>query len=89
MRRAAAVLILLLVVALSVGFGFAGSNDRLAAGMTVGEMDVAGREAKAVVSDLEAREERLRREPVVFVAGERKLRLSASQLGVDADWHAA
>jgi vancomycin resistance protein YoaR len=78
-----------LAVALVVPLFFAGSPDRLADGTRIGGIDVGGLTAGDAKALLGARAARLARVPVAFSAGGRTFRLSARQLGVEADWGAA
>ena len=81
--------LLTVVLVVLVGFAFAGSEARLAAGVQVAGVDVGGltnREARRV---LEARAEQVERVPIVFTVGERQFPIKASSLGVEADWQAA
>jgi vancomycin resistance protein YoaR len=78
-----------LAVVLVLPLFFAGSPDRLAQGTTIAGIDVGGltgRDAKAL---LNTRAARLERAPVSFVAAGKRFRLSARELGVQADWNAA
>jgi vancomycin resistance protein YoaR len=77
------------VVVVLVGFAFAGSEARLAAGVEVAGVEVSGltvREARVL---LEARAEKVSRVPIVFTVGEEQFPIKASSLGVEADWSAA
>ena len=68
------------------------SRDRraqLAAGTTVGGLDVGGMAPAAATATLESRSAGLSHAPVEFVAGGRTFSVTASQLGVRPDWAAA
>jgi vancomycin resistance protein YoaR len=74
---------------LLIGFVFAGSQSSLAAGTTVAGVDVGGLSQGEAVRVLTARAEAVERVPITFTAGGESYALSASQLGVSADWEAA
>ena len=77
------------VAALGTGVGFAGSSDRIAAGVSVAGVDVGGKTAEEAKRTLERRAAALAAQPVVFTGGEQRFLLTAAQLGVAADWDAA
>jgi vancomycin resistance protein YoaR len=77
-----------LLVAL-LGVAFAGSRSTLAAGAEIDGVDVGGLTVNEGIRVLAARAERVERAPVTFTAGGESFRISASQLGVEADWRAA
>jgi vancomycin resistance protein YoaR len=84
------VLFVLLAVTGSVlGFAFAGSPGRLAAGVRIEGVDVGGLTPGAAERLLERRAKKLAGVPAVFVAGDRRWRIAPRQLGVSADWHQA
>jgi vancomycin resistance protein YoaR len=84
------VLFVFLAVTGSVlGLAFAGSPGRIADGVSIDGVDVSGMTPGAAERLLESRAKKLEGVPVVFVAGDRRWRLSPRQLGVTADWHAA
>jgi vancomycin resistance protein YoaR len=68
---------------------FAGSPTRLAQGTTVAGVDVGGLAIPAARARLERRAEALAHQPVTFVAGGERFRLTPSQLGVRPEWGAA
>ncbi len=68
---------------------FAGSPKHLASGTRIAGVDVGGLTPHQAQSMLEARARRLERVPISFVAGGHRFRLSAHELGVQADWGAA
>src|SRR5215203_796882 len=78
-----------LVVALSLGFAFAGSPEKLAEGTRIAGVDVGGLSPRDARALLEGRTERLERVPVEFTAGGRRWRLTPHRLGVAVDWGAA
>ncbi len=88
-RRTVALCGLLVVAVVAVGLAFAGSAARIPGGTKIAGIDVEGLSAREAVARLEAFSEKLRRTPVSFRAGEASLALSASQLGVVADWERA
>jgi vancomycin resistance protein YoaR len=81
--------LLLAVVAALVGLAFAGSQARLAQGVTVAGIDVGGLTRTEARRLLESRAAAVERIPVVFTAGDRQFPIKASTLGVEADWRAA
>jgi vancomycin resistance protein YoaR len=83
---AAGVLVLL---ALLVGFAFAGSADRLPKGVSVAGVDVGGLTRADAQRKLEQRARALSSVPVVFTAGEHTWPLRPSRLGIQADWQRA
>lgn len=87
-RLALAGLAVLALVAL-LGYAFAGSSARLAEGAEVAGVDVGGLSAAGAVRELRSRAEAVARTPVTFVAAGRRFEVSASQLGVEADWRGA
>jgi hypothetical protein len=68
---------------------FAGSPTHLASGTRIAGVDVGGLTPHQAQSLLEARARQLERVPISFVAGGHRFRLSARELGVQADWGAA
>jgi vancomycin resistance protein YoaR len=89
LRRAAFLTAGIVLLAGLVGLGFAGSRTTLAAGTTVAGMDVGGLPESEAVRMLSVRAAAVERKPVIFTAGGQRFALSASQLGVAADWPAA
>jgi len=67
----------------------AGSPERLAAGTTIGGLEVGGLRPEQATALLEQRSAALQREPVAFVAGGRSFTFTASMLGVRPDWESA
>ena len=77
------------LVVVLVGFAFAGSQSALAAGTTIAGVDVGGLSERQAVRVLTARATVVEQTPVVFTAKGETFALSASQLGVAADWQVA
>jgi vancomycin resistance protein YoaR len=84
----AAVPVFLLAV-LAVGVGFAGSADRVAGGVTVGGLDVAGLNADEAERALSQRAQELAAVPVPFQAGGRAWPIAPAQLALRGDWERA
>jgi vancomycin resistance protein YoaR len=83
------VVALLVITASALGLVFAGSPQRIAAGVRIDGVDVGGMKPRDAERLLEQKARALERVPVVFVAGEKKWRVRPAQLGVRADWAAA
>jgi len=77
------------VLATAVGLAFAGSHGTVPAGTTVAGVDVGGLSQEAAVQTLSERAAAVERIPVTFTAAGRRFTLTASQLGVGADWRGA
>ncbi|HSK16496.1 MAG TPA: VanW family protein, partial [Gaiellaceae bacterium] len=88
-RFAVALAALLVVLALGLGLALAGSADRIAAGVTIAGVNVGGLGAAEAEERLGATAQRYATVPVVFTAGERRFRLTPSQIELRADWAAA
>jgi vancomycin resistance protein YoaR len=88
-RRALYVVAPVVLVVGVVGLVFAGSASTLAAGTTIDGVDVGGLAARQAVSLLEAKEAAVASVPVTFTAAGKEFRYSASELGVQSDWHRA
>ena len=88
-QRGALGFLVLAVTGSALGLVFAGSPERIAAGVRIDGVNVGGMKPGAAQRLLERRARSLERIPVVFVAGERRWRVTPEQLGVRADWHAA
>jgi vancomycin resistance protein YoaR len=73
----------------ALGLAFAGSSDRIAAGVRVDGVNVGGLTSGEAVKKLEARSRTVANVPVTFVAGGHTWRLRAANLGAEADWAAA
>jgi vancomycin resistance protein YoaR len=78
-----------LAIALGVGIGFAGSTDRIPAGVTIDGVDVSGMTAAEAERVLEARAADLAEEPVRFTAAGEEFSVRPKRLGVQANWGAA
>ena len=88
-QRGALGFLVLAVTGSALGLVFAGSPERIADGVRIDGVNVGGMKPGAAQRLLERRARSLERIPVVFVAGERRWRVTPEQLGVRADWHAA
>src|SRR5436190_6005888 len=73
----------------AVGVGFAGSPEKLAAGVRIQGVDVGGMTPDEAREALAGRARRLRHTPVTFTVGSRTWTIAPSELGVEADWGAA
>ncbi len=80
---------MLAVVALVVGFGFAGSQNRIAAGVTIAGVDVGGMSSAQARAELKRRFSSVEPQPVTFTAAGHAFRISPAELGVQPDWNAA
>ena len=72
-----------------LGFVFAGSPGRIAAGVTIDGVNVGGLTASEARAKLEARAAALAQVPVIFTAAGHEWRLRPASLGVGTDWNAA
>ena len=72
-----------------LGFVFAGSPDRIAAGVTVAGVNVGGLTASEATRKLERQARATSQIPVVFTAAGHTWQLRPGNLGVEADWGAA
>jgi vancomycin resistance protein YoaR len=84
--------VLAIVVAVGgavLGFVFAGSPTRIAAGVRIDGVEVGGLTAGEARAKLERRANALAQVPVTFTAAGREWRLRPVSLGVEADWDAA
>jgi len=88
-RRLTLLAILAGLIAVGLGFVFAGSPDRLASKTRIAGVDVGGLTPADARRLLAQRSERLASVPVVFTAGDRHFRITPRQLGVQVDWNAA
>ena len=88
-RRTALAGALLAGLAVVLGLAFGGSPQRLAAGTEISGVDVGGLTTSAAQIELERRAHEVEKIPIRFTAGGESWTLSASQLGVKADWGAA
>jgi vancomycin resistance protein YoaR len=76
-------------LALVVGFVFAGSSARIAAGVHIAGVDVGGLTPAQARALLERRSSSLENTPVRFQTGARSWSVKPSELGVQVDWAAA
>src|SRR5258705_8209541 len=76
------------LVAVVLGFLFAGSSAKLASGTRVGGVDVGGLSSTAARHLLEQRAAKLADVPVAFTAGGKTFRLTPRRLGAGVDWSA-
>jgi vancomycin resistance protein YoaR len=72
-----------------LGFVFAGSPSRIAAGVSIDGVNVGGLTAAEARAKLEARSAALAQVPITFTAGGHQWRLRPVSLGVETDWNAA
>jgi vancomycin resistance protein YoaR len=79
----------LVIALLAVGVVFAGSADRIAAGVTVAGLNVGGLEAQQAEQKLAARARRLAAVPIAFKAGGRTWPIAPAQIALRVDWAAA
>ncbi len=88
-QRLLALVAVVVATGVALGLAFAGSSDRIAAGVHVAGVNVGGLTSGEAVNKLEARSRAVANVPVVFSAGGHTWRLRAANLGVEADWPAA
>ena len=88
-ERIAVVAAIAAAVGIFFGLAFAGSPDRIAAGVRIAGVNVGGLTVGEAAAKLEARARAAARKPVVFTAGGRTWRLRPGNLGVEVDWNAA
>jgi vancomycin resistance protein YoaR len=81
--------VLLVLGLLAVGFAFAGSTDRIAAGVTISGENVGGLTADAAQKKLAARAHSLAAVPVPFTAGGRRWPIAPAQIALRGDWASA
>ena len=79
----------LLIALLAVGVVFAGPTDRIAAGVTVADLNVGGLKADQAEQKLAARARRLASVPIAFKAGGRSWPIAPAQIALRVDWAAA
>ena len=89
MQRVAALAIVGTVGGALLGFLFAGSPARIAAGVRVAGVNVGGLTASEATAKLERRASAVAQVPVAFTAAGHTWWLRPGNLGVEADWHAA
>lgn len=80
--------VLLVLGLLVVGLAFAGSGDRLAAGIRVADVHVSGLTPAEAERKLAGRAAPLASVPVTFVAGDRRFKLAPERLDLEVDWGA-
>ncbi|MEP6978850.1 MAG: VanW family protein, partial [Thermoleophilia bacterium] len=80
---------ILIAIGLLVGLAFAGSEEKLASGVSIAGVDVGGLTRSEAQALLEARSKSLENVPVAFTAAGRTWRLRPKQLGVEVDWRGA
>ena len=85
-RPSVSVLVALLVAALAVGVGYAGSNEQIAGGVTVAGLDVAGRTAEEARELLVARGESASLEPVTFTVAGGRWAIAPAELDTRVQW---
>jgi vancomycin resistance protein YoaR len=85
-RLAAVALGVVLLVLVVLGLGFAGSSDRLAAGVTVGGAEVSGLRLNEAAKELSSRAAELASVPVTFTVGDHRWRAAPEGLDVKVDW---
>lgn len=78
----------LVLLTLGVGLVFAGSGGRIAAGVTVAGVNVAGKTPAEAAALLDARAQELAEVPVVFTVGEERFPLRPADLEARVDWNA-
>ncbi|HVD12256.1 MAG TPA: VanW family protein [Gaiellaceae bacterium] len=88
-QRLAALAIVAAVGGVLLGLVFAGSPNRIAAGVRIEGVNVGGLTASEARAKLERRAAAKARVPVVFTAGGHEWRLRPVTLGVETDWDAA
>jgi vancomycin resistance protein YoaR len=79
----------LLIALLAVGVVFAGSTDRIAAGVKVANLNVGGLKAEQAEQKLAARARRLAAVPIAFKAGGRSWPIAPAQIALRVDWAGA
>jgi vancomycin resistance protein YoaR len=89
LQRAAALAIVGTVGGALLGFLFAGSPARIAAGVSVAGVNVGGLTASEATAKLERRASAVAQVPVAFTAAGHTWWLRPGNLGVEADWRAA
>lgn len=80
---------MVLAVLALVGFAFAGSPDRIAAGVEIAGIDVSGLTSAQARQKLEKASAKLTWVPVEFVAEGKRFEVAPAQLGIIIDWNAA
>ncbi len=77
------------VLVVLVGVAFAGSSGTLASGTRIAGIDVGGLTENEAAQMLTAKARSVEKRALSFTAAGRSFRISASELGVRADWQAA
>lgn len=77
------------MAAVLLGLAFSGSSERLAEGVQIAGVEVGGLTPGEARALLEGRSAALEHDPVTFVSGTRRWRLTPAQLGLEVDWSAA
>jgi vancomycin resistance protein YoaR len=88
-ERIAVLAAIMAAVGVFLGLAFAGSPDRIAAGVRIAGVNVGGLTAGEATAKLEARARALARKPVIFTAAGHTWRIRPGNLGVEVDWNAA
>lgn len=88
-RLAVAAIAALAVVALVVSLVYAGSERRIADGVSIAGLDVGGLSSRAAVALLEQREDALAATPLPLQVGGRTYEVRPGALGVKIDWRGA
>jgi vancomycin resistance protein YoaR len=89
LQRVAALAIVGAASGALIGFIFAGSPARIAAGVRVAGVNVGGLTASQATARLERQAGAVAQVPVVFTGAGHTWRLRPANLGVEADWNAA
>lgn len=88
-QRSAIVATIGALAAVVLGLAFAGSSNRLAAGVRIAGVDVGGKTPKQAERILSAKAAALASTPVVFRVGSHTWQLQPRRLGIRVDWDAA
>jgi vancomycin resistance protein YoaR len=78
-----------LAVLVMVGYAFAGSSDRIAAGVEIAGINVGGLTSSQAHQKLEKASRKLTWVPVKLVAKGKRFEVAPAQLGIAVDWDAA
>ena len=78
-----------LAVLVMVGYAFAGSSDRIAAGVEIAGVNVGGLTSSQAHQKLEKASRKLTWVPVKLVAKGKRFEVAPAQLGIAVDWDAA
>jgi len=82
-------IVLLALLTSLLGLIYAGSSDRIAAGVKIAGIDVGGMTIDHARTLLQHRAARLQHVPVTFVSGSHRWEITPARLGVRVDWGAA